>query len=82
MKETAQLLISYIRLHNPLSVDIVCRWLQDLLRVSGIDTSVGHSTRTASESKAKQIELSLSEILKRGQWINKKTFNTFLQKTS
>ena len=81
-QKTAQLLISYIRPHNPVSVDTVSRWLKEFLRLSGIDTSTltGHSIRTASASKAKQLGLSLSETLRRGQWTNKTTFETFYNK--
>ena len=81
-QKTAQLLISYIRPHNPVSVDTVSRWFKEFLRLSGIDTSTltGHSIRTASASKAKQLGLSLSETLRRGQWTNKTTFETFYNK--
>ena len=81
-QKTAQLLISYIRPHNPVSVDTVSGWFKEFLRLSGIDTSTltGHSIRTASASKAKQLELSLSETLRRGQWTNKTTFETFYNK--
>ena len=76
-EKTIQLLISYIIPHNPVST-----WLKQFLRLSGIDTRIftGHSTRTASASKAKQVGLSLLEILKRGQWTNKTTFETFYKK--
>ena len=55
--KTTQLLISYIRPHNPVSVDTVSRWLKGFPRHSGIGTSIftGHSTRKASASKAKQV---------------------------
>ena len=58
--KTTQLPISYIRPHNPVSVDTVSRWLKEFLRLSGNDTSIftGHSIRTASASKAKQVGLS------------------------
>ena len=57
--KTTQLPISYIRPHNPVSVDTVSRWLKEFLRLSGNDTSIftGHSIRTASASKAKQVGL-------------------------
>ena len=65
-----------------MSVDIVSRCLNEFLRLSGIDTSIftGHSTRIASASKAKQVGLSLPEILKRGQLTNKTTFETLYNK--
>ena len=66
-----------------MSVDTVSHCLKEFLRLSGIDTSIftGHSTRTASAPKAKQVGLSLPEILKRGQWTNKTTFDIFYNKT-
>ena len=81
-EKTAQLLISYIRPQNPVSVGTVSRWLKGFLKRSGIDTSTftEHSTRTASASKSKQVVLSLPVILKRGQWTNKITFETFYYK--
>ena len=65
-----------------LSVDTVSCWFKEFLRLSGIDTSIftGHSTRTASASKAKQTGLSLPEILISGQLTNKTTFETFYNK--
>ena len=82
-EKTTQLLISYTRLHNRVSVDTVSRWLKEFLRLSSIDTSIftRHSTRKTSAPKAKQVGLGLLEILKRCQWTNKTTFETFYNKT-
>ena len=57
---------------------MISRWLKEFMRLSGIDTSIftGHSTRTASASKARQVGLSFPEISKRSQWTNKSTFET------
>ena len=76
-KTTTQFFISYIRPHNPVSVDTVLRWLKEFLRLSGTDTGIftEHSTRTVSTFKAKLVGLGLT--LKRGQWTNKTTFETF-----
>ena len=65
-----------------MSVDTVSRWLKEFPRLSGVDNSIftGHSTRTASASKTNQVGLRLPEILKRGQWTNKTTFETFSNK--
>ena len=78
-EKATQLLIIYIRTHNLVSVDTVSRWPKKFLRLSGIETSIftGHSTRTASASKAKKLGLSLPEISKRGQWTKKTIFETF-----
>ena len=77
-----QLLIIYIRPYNLVFVDTVSRRLKEFLRLSGIDTSLftWHSTRAVSASKAKQLVLSLPEILKRDQWTNKATFENFYTK--
>ena len=82
-EKTTQLLISYTNPHKLVSVDTVSRWLKEFLRLSEtIDTGIFtiHSTTAASASKAKQVGLSLPEILKRGQWTNKTTFETFYNK--
>ena len=69
--KTTQLLTSYIRPHNSVPVDTVSRWLKELPRLSGIDTSIitGYSTRPASASKGKQVG-----------WNNKTTVETFYNK--
>ena len=82
-EKTTQLLISYTNPHKLVSVDTVSRWLKKFLRLSEtIDSGIFtiHSTTTASASKAKQVGLRLPEILKRGQWTNKTTFETFYNK--
>lgn len=81
-EDTNQLLLSHIKPHRPVSIETVSRWLQQFLKLSGIDTSIfkGHSTRSASASKSKQVGLSLPEILKRGQWSNQTTFEIFYNK--
>ena len=56
-EKTMQLLKSYIRLHNLVSVDTVFCWLKEFLRLSGIDAGIftGLSARTVAASKAKQV---------------------------
>ena len=78
-EKTIQLLVSYIALYNLVSVYTVSRCLKEFLRHSGVDISIftGHSTRAASASKAKRLGLSLPEILKRSQWTNSTTFETW-----
>ena len=81
-EKTTQLSISYMRPHNLLSVDRVSRWLKEFQRLSNIDPSIftGHSTRTASASKAQQVGSILPDILKSGPWTRKTTFETFCNK--
>ena len=65
-----------------MSVDTVSLWLKELLRPSGIDTSIftAHSTRSISACKSKQVGLNRRKILKREQWTYKTTFETFYNK--
>ena len=52
-----------------------------MLGLSGIDTKFkAHSTRSASTSKALSAGISLTEIVKRGQWKSDSTFRKFYHK--
>ena len=77
-EEDTQLLLSHIKPHDPVEVGTVSRWLMEMLRQAGIDTSTftGHSTRYASTSKAKAVGIPLQEIVKRGQWSSDLMFKT------
>ena len=54
-------------------------WLKNILREAGIDTKIfkGHSTRSASTSKAELKGLSVTDILERGSWTNTSTWQPF-----
>ena len=49
-----QLLLSFLKPHNPMVNSTISRWIKNVPREAGIDTEVfkGHSTRSASTSKA------------------------------
>ena len=49
---------------------------------SGIDTDIfkAHSTRSAATSKASNVAISLTEIIKQGHWSNSSTFKKFYHK--
>ena len=81
-KEKKQFLLSYINPHNGVSSSTVSRWIVEMLSLSGIDTDMfkGHSTRSASSSKASVQGVPLQEILKRGHWSNKTTFEKIYKK--
>ena len=53
----------------------ISRWIKNVLREAGIDTEVfkGHSTRSASTSKAGLGGTFLTEILERDSWSNAST---------
>jgi len=53
-KDKHQLLLSYIKPHVQVSTSIISRWIVNVLSLAEIDTKQfrGHSTRSASTSKA------------------------------
>ena len=73
------LIISFGKPHNPVSHNTVSRWIKSQLIDAGVDTFVfkACSCRLASSSKAKDIGVSLNEILKPGCWKRKDTFRTY-----
>ena len=54
-------------------------WIKNVLREAAIDTKLfkGHSTRSASTSKAGLAGLSATDILERGSWTNASTWQRF-----
>ena len=76
------LIITYGKPHKNASEDTISRWVKDELKNAGIDTKVytAHSCRAASSSKAKQVGMSVTEILKRGCWSTNSTFQKFYNK--
>ena len=78
-KRETQLLISYVRPHGKIVACSVARWLQEVMKLAGIDTEKykAHSTRGASASKARRIGLSVQEIMERANWLRESTFRKF-----
>ena len=76
------LLINYVKPHQPVSKATVARWIKEVLRVSGIDTKkfTAHSCRTVSTSPNKVAGVNLCEILKSARWSNTQTFADFYDK--
>ena len=66
-ENVAQLLITVGKPHKPATRNTVARLVKQELTVAGIDTSIykAHSCRSASSSKAKEIGIPYTEILKR-----------------
>ena len=58
-------------------------WLKNILTKAGIDTSIfkANSTRSVSTSKADLSGAPIEEILKRGCWSNKSTWQKFYEKS-
>ena len=74
--------LSYSKPFKPVSSTTIARWVTDILSRAGINTTTftAHSTRSASTSKAKQTNLSISEIMKAAGWSSERTFATFYKK--
>lgn len=65
-----QLFISINKPHRAISSQTISRWIKEVLSDSGINTQIfkGHSTRSASTSKAKDLGISLETIRKTAGW--------------
>ena len=64
-----QLLLSHINPHREVSSSTISRWIKETLELSGVTelgSFSGHSTRSASTSKADLSGLAVSDILNRG----------------
>ena len=75
----SQLLISYHRPHNPVKSCSIARWIKSILGSAGIDTSIfkGHSTRSASTSKARAGGVPLEEVIRMADWSGSSSFIRF-----
>ena len=74
-----QLLLSFVKLCNPVVSSTIPRWIKNVLREAGIDTIIfkAHSTRSATASKVGLAGLSLAGILERGSWSNASVWQRF-----
>ena len=81
-KGQGQLLLSHINPHNAVTTSTVSRWVVEVLKLSGVDTETfkGHSTRSASSSKASIQGVPLKEILKRAYWSSSTIFENRYKK--
>ena len=79
----SQLFISYCKPYKKVSSDSISRWIKTAMCQAGIDTSVfkAHSVRSASTSKAKNVDLPIEAILKTAGWTRASTFAKFYHKT-
>lgn len=75
-----ELFISYINPHSSVTSQTLSRWLTDVLKLAGIDTTIyhGHSFRHSATSKAVRNGLSVDSILERVGWSERsRTFAKF-----
>ena len=78
-KGKSQLLLSFVKPYNPVISSTISGWIKNVLREAGIDTKIfkGHSTRSASTSKAGMAGLSVTNILESGSCTNVSTWQRF-----
>ena len=77
---TDQLIITHRKPLKGASIDTMRRWIKDIFIVNNIVNFSPHSCRAASSSKAKQIDVIIDEIFRRGCWKNRKNFFKFYGK--
>ena len=79
IRHTTQLWVGLVKPHKPIGKQTLSRWLKELLKNAGIDTSVftGNSTRMASVSKANAMGVGLDTILKTAGWTSSSNFRKF-----
>lgn len=75
----AQLLLNYNKPHKPVSTETIGRWLKEVLNKAGIDINKfsAHSTRSASVSAAKTMNISVKTILDTAGWASSEAFAKF-----
>ena len=78
-----KLLLGIIAPHNPVCTSTIANWLKHIMAEAGIDVSTytGHSTRSASTTKAKSAGLSVADILQKANWSNASTFHRFYDRS-
>ena len=76
------LLLSTTKPHKPVATATVSSWLKQAISRAGINTMVfkGHSTRSASSSKAQRTGLPLTDIMQTANWSQAKTFHRHYNK--
>ena len=79
----AQLLLSFVQPHHPISRDTLSRWTLKVLELAGIDVSKYkcHSTRGASTSAAKRLGIPVLLILRHASWKSATSFAKYYDKS-
>ena len=77
-EKKTQLLLGTNKPHKPVSFSAVSRWIKDVMSLSEIDVSLfkGHSTRSASTSRASLSATSIKEIFGESRLSSESTWYT------
>ena len=81
-RDKFQLLLSYIKFHVEFHSSTDSKRIKEILKETWIDVDVfkGHSTRSASTSKACLSGISVDDILSRWSWLNESNRQKFYHK--
>ena len=81
-RTTRQLFITSVKPFGAASQSTLSRWVKSLMNSAGIDINVfkSHSTRSASTSAAKSVNVPIDTILKSAGWSQTGTFSKFYNK--
>ena len=81
LRQDSGLLISFQKPHKRVTRSTIARWLKMVLAQCGIDKQYGaHSTRGASTSKAKFLQVPIDTIMKSAGWSSRSTFSKHYHK--
>ena len=79
-EQLSQFLLSFIHSHKPVVFSTISGWLKTILMKSGINTSTFIARSTRSPSTSGSQGASIEDILKRGFWSNKSSWQRFYNK--
>ena len=76
---TNPLFIAHCKPHKPVTSSTIARWLKEIMKEAGIDTSIfkAHSCRGAAVSAAKDHGVAVADIMKTADWSREITFTRY-----
>ena len=80
--QESQFFVKTCKPHSWVTRSTIASWIKRVLKNTGVDVNVfkGHSTRSAASSAARARGASVKDILDRGNWSNKSTWQNFYNK--
>ena len=81
-QQKGQLLLSFVKPHNEVVKSTISEWIKEVIKQSGINVEhfKAHSTKSASSYKVQISGLPVEQILKRGNWLSKSTWQKYYNK--
>ena len=77
-----QILLRFIKSHNPVSTDTISRWVKQQLFSAGVDISKfkAHSVGLHHPQHLAKLNVNIEDIIKSVGWSNEKTFQKYYNK--